>query len=73
MSSKNQIATPLAVRKRLGIKPRDYLLVDVRDAYVLLVPKPRDYSRNLKGLHREVWEEIEPQDYVRRERDAWQG
>jgi AbrB family looped-hinge helix DNA binding protein len=72
VSSRNQIAVPSEVRKRLQIKPGDHLLIDVREGYVVLIPEPQDYSRHLKGLHSEVWESVEPQEYVRRERDDWQ-
>jgi antitoxin PrlF len=72
VSRKHQIAVPAEVRKQLGIKSGDELLVELRGGYVVLLPEPRDYSRRLRGLHREVWEGVEPQEYVRRERAAWQ-
>ena len=73
VSKKHQIAVPSEVRKRLGIAGGDELLVELRDGYAVLLPAPRDYSRRLRGLHREVWEGIEPQEYVRRGREAWQA
>ncbi|MBI2848712.1 MAG: AbrB/MazE/SpoVT family DNA-binding domain-containing protein [Chloroflexi bacterium] len=71
VSNKNQIAIPAAVRRKLQIKGGDYLLVEARDGYVVLIPQPLDYGHRLRGLHREVWEGMEPQEYVRRERQAW--
>jgi AbrB family looped-hinge helix DNA binding protein len=62
VSKKHQIAVPSEVRKQLGIKSGDDLLVELRDGY----------SQRLRGLHREVWEGVEPQEYVRQEREAWQ-
>ena len=73
VSSRYQIAVPAAARKRLQIRRGDRLLVDVRDGYLVLIPEPRDYSKRLRGLHREVWEGVEPQEYVRQEREAWQA
>jgi AbrB family looped-hinge helix DNA binding protein len=70
VSSKNQIAVPSAVRKRLGIKSGDRLLVEVRDGYAILMPEPADYAAHLRGLHAEVWSGTEPQAYVTREREA---
>ncbi len=72
VSKKHQIAVPSEVRKQLGIKSGDELLVELRDGYAVLLPEPRDFSHRLRGLHREVWDGIEPQDYVRQEREAWQ-
>lgn len=72
VSKKHQIAVPSEVRKQLGIKSGDELLVELRGGYAVLLPEPRDYSQCLRGLHREVWEDVEPQEYVRQEREAWQ-
>ena len=72
VSSKNQIAIPAAIRKKLRIKEGDHLLVDLREGSVVLIPEPRDYSQRLRGLHRDVWEGTDPEEYVRREREAWQ-
>jgi AbrB family looped-hinge helix DNA binding protein len=71
VSSRYQIAVPAEARKRLRINRGDDLLVDIRDGSILLVPEPRDYGRHLRGLHREVWEGVEAQQYVQQEREAW--
>jgi AbrB family looped-hinge helix DNA binding protein len=73
VSSRNQIAVPSAVRKRLGIKSGDRLLVELRDGYAILMPEPDDYATELRGLHADVWLREDAQEYVNRERDAWQG
>ncbi len=72
VSHKYQVSVPSAARKKLHIEKGDHLLVDVRDGYIVLMPEPRDYGQHLRGLHREVWEDVEPQDYVRGEREDWQ-
>ena len=69
VSKKHQIAVPSAVRKQFGIKSGDE---QVRGGYAILLPEPQDYSQRLRGLHREIWEGVEPQEYVRQEREAWQ-
>jgi AbrB family looped-hinge helix DNA binding protein len=73
VSSRFQIAVPADARKKLHIKQGDQLLVDVRDGSFVLLPEPADYADHLRGLHREVWDGVEPQEYVRQEREAWQG
>ena len=65
------IAIPEEAMERLRIEPGSHLLVEVRDGYLLLLPEPGDYSRRLRGLHREIWEGVDPDDYVRRERETW--
>lgn len=66
-----QIVVPDTVRDHLNIKRGDHLLVEVRDGYAVLIPEPRDFSRRLRGLHREIWEGVDPEECVRREREAW--
>jgi antitoxin PrlF len=71
VSKKHQITIPSELRKQLGIKSGDELLVELRGGYAVLLPEPRDYSERLRGLHRQVWAGIEPKEYVRQEREAW--
>lgn len=71
VSSKYQIAVPASVRRKLSIKAGDYLLVEVEDGAIILVPKPIDPIEELRGLGREVWDGVDVQDYVDRERDGW--
>jgi antitoxin PrlF len=71
VNKKCQMAVPSEVRKQLGIKSGDELLVELRGGYAVLLPEPRDYSERLRGLHRQVWAGIEPKEYVRQEREAW--
>lgn len=72
VSSKNQIAVPSKAWEQLGIRQGDYLLVEIRDGSILLIPEPGDYVEHLRGLHREVWEGIDTDEHLRRERDAWE-
>ena len=71
VSGKFQIALPAAVRRQLGIERGDHLLVDVRGKHILLMREPEDYAGALAGLHAEIWEGVDPLEYVRREREAW--
>src|SRR5438105_2280193 len=72
VSSKNQIAVPAAARKRLNIHSGDYLTLDIREDSLLLIPEPQDYVKALEGLHAEIWEGVDAQEYVRGEREACQ-
>jgi AbrB family looped-hinge helix DNA binding protein len=70
VSSKHQIAVPSAVRRELGIKAGDYLLMGVRDGVIVLMPEPQDWVETSRGLGRDVWEGVDPVAYVRGERGA---
>ncbi len=71
ISNKHQIAVPASVRRKLSLKSGDYLLVEVEDGAIILVPKPVDPIEELRGLGREVWSGVDVQDYIDRERDGW--
>jgi AbrB family looped-hinge helix DNA binding protein len=71
VSSRYQIAVPKLARQLLGIERGDRLLVEVKRGILLLVPEPKDYVAHLAGLHRQVWEGVETEEYLRGEREAW--
>lgn len=72
VSKRYQIAVPGAVRRQLGIRSGDQLLVDVQDGMIILVPRPKDYAQALAGLHREVWRGTDAATYLQEERGAWE-
>jgi hypothetical protein len=37
----------------------------------VLVPDPRRIVARLRGLHREIWQGIDPNEYVQNERNSW--
>jgi AbrB family looped-hinge helix DNA binding protein len=71
VSKRNQIAVPAEARKALGIVAGDTLLVELREGILYMTPEPSDYARSLLGLHKEVWEGVDPVEYLRREREDW--
>jgi AbrB family looped-hinge helix DNA binding protein len=71
VSRRYQIAVPHIARERLNIQSGDHLLVDIQDGMIILMPQPANYARHLAGLHREIWEGIDPQQYVNEERGKW--
>lgn len=71
ISSKHQIAVPSAIRKELDLVAGDYLLAQVRDGVIVLVPRRGDAVEQLRGLYRDVWEDEDVQAYIDQDRDAW--
>jgi len=59
LSSKNQIVIPKKARQKLEVEPGDQLILDVEEHSLTLKPKPKSYSKHLKGLHRAVWREVD--------------
>ncbi len=72
LSGKNQITIPKSARKELVIEPGDQLILDVDKDSLILKPKPKCYSRHLRGLHREIWHRVDTAQYIRKERDTWE-
>jgi AbrB family looped-hinge helix DNA binding protein len=70
VSSRYQIAVPQAARKQLNIQRGDRLLVDIQDDMIVLIPTPTDYTAKLAGLHKEIWQDINSDEYLRGERNA---
>jgi AbrB family looped-hinge helix DNA binding protein len=62
------VAVPEEARQRLKIAQGDTLLVEIRDHEIVLTPEPSGHAHRLRGLHREVWEDIDVDEYIRQER-----
>lgn len=71
VSSKNHIAVPAEVRKQLDIKAGDHLLVEVDDGHIVLLKEPEDWVEYTSGLFRDVWADVDVDEYIRQEREAW--
>ena len=69
VSSNYQIDVPLEAREKLHIESGDVLLVEVRDGHLVLVPEEQSYVQRFSGFHSEIWEGIDPREYVRQERE----
>lgn len=50
LSSKNQIVIPRGARETLGVKQGDRLLIVVRGSVVVLLPKPKNHAKAIRGI-----------------------
>ena len=73
LGSKCQMVLPLKVRRALGVSEGDELLVLPLGRTVVLVPKPERYAERLLGLHREIWEGVDPGKLLEEERNSWES
>lgn len=71
LGARCQMVLPARVRKELGLTEGDELLVAKVGNTVVLTPKPKSFADRLLGLHRDVWEGVDPDIYVREEREQW--
>ena len=71
VSTKHQIAVPSEARQRLGINAGDRLEVEIGDDAIILRKRPARASERLRGLGAEIWQGIDPVEYVRELRREW--
>jgi AbrB family looped-hinge helix DNA binding protein len=69
LSSKYQIVIPQEARDTLSLSAGDELLVLCKSDRVVIIPKPKSFSKKTSGLHRELW--LGAESYLKSERDAW--
>jgi AbrB family looped-hinge helix DNA binding protein len=65
MNSKNQIMIPKLARRKLAIGPGNPLILRVEKDSLILKPKPKSYTKHLRGLHKDVWEGLDATEYIR--------
>jgi AbrB family looped-hinge helix DNA binding protein len=71
VSTKHQIVVPSAARKALDIEAGDRLSVEVTPEGIILRPRPRRAGARLRGLGSEMWQGLDPVEYVRQLRQEW--
>jgi AbrB family looped-hinge helix DNA binding protein len=68
VSSRNQIVIPREVREALQLKPGDKLLITAQGGKILVLEKPKSYSKAIRGV---VPRGYYGKDYLRKERQSW--
>jgi len=73
ISSKYQIVIPKEIRRALRLEKGDELVFVAEGGVIYLKAKPRSYVEHMKGLHRELWEDMDVNRYLQREKETWEG
>lgn len=73
LGSRCQMVIPAKIRKAAGLSEGDEVLVAKSGNAITIVPKPKSYAHRLMGLHKSIWQGVDPDAYVRKERDSWEG
>jgi AbrB family looped-hinge helix DNA binding protein len=71
MSRKNQIVVPREAREKLHLLPGQQLLVLSKEDRIVLIPRPKNFTERMSGLHKEVWQGTDADEYIAAERDGW--
>lgn len=67
-----RVLLPEDIREALNLHPGDELLVQREGMKLVLSSKLKGHARRLRGLHKEVWKDIDATEYVRGERESWE-
>ncbi|HKM81825.1 MAG TPA: AbrB/MazE/SpoVT family DNA-binding domain-containing protein [Candidatus Acidoferrum sp.] len=68
LSSKYQITIPREMRRALGLKAGDKLLVVVLENSMIVLKKPKSFADAVKGIGKGLY----PADYLKKERQSWE-
>jgi antitoxin ChpS len=74
ISSKRQITIPIEIFRFLELKEGQKLLVEVEDDRIVMKPRPESMTKALMGSTRGLYGQkaTEVDNYVEKEREAWQ-
>lgn len=74
VSHKFQVVIPKDIRELLGISKGDTLQVYKKNHEIVMkkieAQKPLSL-KNLKGLGKEIWKDIDVDEYIKKERESW--
>ena len=74
VSHKFQVVIPKAVRDALGITKGDTLQVYQKNHELIMKKTEAKETlslKNLKGLGKEIWQDIDTDEYIKNERESW--
>ncbi|WP_333657623.1 hypothetical protein [Tissierella praeacuta] len=68
------IIIPEEIITKTGLKPGIEIiwLYDEDTSQILLMEKPRDFAKAMKGLGKELWRDIDVNAYIKEERESWE-
>lgn len=64
---------PDEIIQQAGLKPGDDIIwfYDEKTKQIILMEKPQDFSKALRGLGKELWSNIDIDKYIQEERNSW--
>lgn len=72
LGNRSQLIIPKKIRERLGLGPGKEVLLKTVGNSIVVKPRPENYTQYMCGLGKDIWVDIKPADYVKRERAAWE-
>lgn len=72
ISNKFQVVIPKEIRQRLKLQPHDTLFFLLDGDTIIIRPKPKSFTKTLRGLHKAVWVDVDVDTWLNEERAAWE-
>lgn len=76
LSSKYQTVIPLPIRRKMGLERGDFLLWKLKytngRAQAIVEAKPKNWSKHLSGLGKDVWKGVVTDRYIKNLRKEWE-
>ncbi|MDN5310587.1 AbrB/MazE/SpoVT family DNA-binding domain-containing protein [Methanolobus sp. WCC5] len=71
LSSEHTITLPEELIRKMHFASNDEILVQVDEDKLVLSKKTDSYTKKLRGLHKEVWKDVDSEEFLRKERISW--
>lgn len=72
LNEDSSIKIPEDILKKSGLKPgAEIIWLYDEHGQILLMEKPDNFAKAMKGLGKEVWDEVDTDEYVQEERQSW--
>jgi bifunctional DNA-binding transcriptional regulator/antitoxin component of YhaV-PrlF toxin-antitoxin module len=74
LNKDRSVKIPEEILRKAGLKPGTEIiwLYDEGTGQILLMEKPDSFAKAMKGLGKEVWQDIDINEYVKEERKSWE-
>jgi len=71
ISQKYQVVIPKEIREKTPIKEGQEMYIYSVGNSIILSPLPKSYSEKMLGLGQAMWKDIDPLEYILKERSEW--
>lgn len=73
LNEDSSIKIPEYILKKSGLKPgAEIIWLYDEQGQILLMEKPKDFAKAMKGLGKEVWNKTDVDKYIEEERKSWE-
>ena len=72
LNEDSSIKIPEYILKKSGLKPgAEIIWLYDQQGQILLMEKPKDFAKAMKGLGKEIWNKTDVDKYIEEERKSW--